>query len=190
MRSASGTLDRDDERRLIEAIGAGDQAAFERFYMLYENRTFRFILTKLNDEAAAADILHEVMLAVWQSAGNFEGRSTLSSWVFGIAYRKIMDRYRRHSREDLVAEVPEQPDTGADQFDAVAAGDEAAILRRCMDGLSASQRAAVEMTFYEDMTYREIADALGCPEGTVKTRLFHAKHALKDCLDSKMGGRT
>ncbi len=178
-----------DARALIAAIATKDQAALAGLYRLFEKRVFRFITSRLNDPFEAGDILHEVFLEVWRSAGKFEGRSTVRTWLFGIAYRKTMDRFRKMARVTLTDETPEQEDTSASALDLVASGQEAEHIRHCMDELSAEHRFAVEMAFFEDMPYREIAEAAEIPEGTVKTRIYHAKNLLKRCLSGRLGMR-
>ncbi len=176
----------DEDRRLLLAIADGDEAAMEIFYRQYEGRLFRFITGKISDSFAAADVLNEVMLAVWRSAASFEGRANVSSWVFGIAYRKVMDRYRKQPKESLVDEMPEQIDDSQNPFDAAATKDLRVHINNCLDGLSMVHRAVIELTFFEEMTYQEIASTLDCPEGTVKTRAMHAKRLLKNCLSTKL----
>jgi len=179
-----------EARALMSAIAAGDQEALAGLYRLYEKRIFRFITSRLNDPFEAGDILHEVFLEVWRAAGRFEGRSKVRTWLFGIAYRKTMDRFRRMSRVTLTDEVPEVEDDSAPALDVVAAGQEAGHLRHCIDTLSPAHRLAIELAFFEDMPYREIAATAGIPEGTVKTRIHHAKNLLRRCLAGRMGERT
>lgn len=174
---------------MLAGCAAGDQAALAGLYKLYERRVFRFICSKLNDSFEAGDILHEVFLEVWRSAAKFEGRSAVRTWLFGIAYRKTMDRFRKSARMTVTDEPPEQEDESASALDLVAAGQEAGHLRECIDALSPEHRLAVELAFFEDMPYREIAETAGVPEGTVKTRVFHAKNLLKRCLSGRLGVR-
>lgn len=176
-----------EARALIAAVSGGEEQALAELYRRYERRVFRFVTSKLNDPFEAGDILHEVFLEVWRSAGKFEGRSTVKTWLFGIAYRKTMDRFRKSRRVTLTDETPEQADDGPSAVDLVSAGQEAGHLRHCIEELSPEHRFAVEMAFFEDMPYREIADAADIPEGTVKTRIYHAKNLLKRCLSGRLG---
>ena len=80
---------------LLKKISEGDEKAFADFFRLYEKRLHRFITLKLNDFHEASDILNETFLEVWRKAATFEGRSKVSTWVFGIAYYKTMDRLRK-----------------------------------------------------------------------------------------------
>lgn len=161
------------------------------FYRLFEQRLYRFIKSKLNDSFEAADILNETFLEVWRKAGTFEGRSKVSTWLFGIAYYKIMDKLRA-KRPDLISDdvSPELIDETAQTDACLLATEDAGHIRFCLARLKAAHRAVLELAFFEDMAYGEIAKIAGCPEGTVKTRIFHAKQLMKHCLEGRMGART
>lgn len=176
-----------DHRALIESIAAGDRDALGALYRQLEKPIYRFITSRLNDPFEASDILHEVFMEVWRSAGRFEGRSSVRTWMMGIAYRKAMDRFRKTSRTTLTDEVPDTADEAAPAVERIADAQEAGHLRACIDELSAAHRYAVELAFFEELTYGEIAEAAGVPEGTIKTRIFHAKRLLKHCLSLRMG---
>lgn len=178
----------DDPKQLIARVADGDEDAFAALYRALEQRVYRFILAKLNDPFEAADILNEVFLEVWRSADRYEGKSKPTTWIFGIAYHKVMDRYRRQKPEELTdpAEL-EATDDSADQAAVLGALEEAGHLRACLDQLKPAQRAVVELSFFEDLPYREIAEIIDRPEGTVKTRMMHAKEALRHCLSQRMG---
>ncbi|MEM8539015.1 MAG: sigma-70 family RNA polymerase sigma factor [Pseudomonadota bacterium] len=172
--------------QLLGRMADGDKTAFAAFYREMEKPVFRFIASKLNDPHEAADIQHDVFMDIWRSAGRFEGRSTVKTWVFGIAYRKTMDHFRKHKRVDLTDEVDERVDDSPDVVSCLAASQEAEHLRFCLDQLKPQHRSAVELAFYEDMTYGEIAEAAEVPEGTIKTRVFHAKKLLLHCLSARI----
>ena len=171
---------------LLTYMAGGDKAAFASFYRLMEKPIFRFITSKLNDPFEASDILHEVFIDVWRSAGKFEGRSTVKTWVFGIAYRKTMDHFRKHSRINVTDEMPDLVDQSPDAVACLAATQEAKHLRYCLDELKPDHRLAIDLAFFEDMTYSEIAQVANTPEGTIKTRIFHAKKLLLRCLSGRM----
>lgn len=176
-----------DHSFLLSQIATGDKGAFTAFYRDLEKPVFRFIRSKLNDPHEAGDILHEVFMEVWRSAGKFEGRSSVKTWLFGIAYRKTMDSFRKKGRLDFTDEPPEQVDEGPDAAACLAASQEAAHVRACLEELKPPHRAAVQMAFFEDMTYGDIAEVQEVPEGTIKTRVFHAKKLLLRCLQGRIG---
>lgn len=178
-----------DLHELIRRVAQADRAAFEALFRALEKPLFRFVSAKLNDPFEASDVLQEVFIEVWRSAARFEGRSTVKTWMFGIAYRKTMDRFRKNARLDVTDAPPEEIDDSPDALTRIAAGEEAEGLRRCLGELSAAHRMVIELAFFEDMNYREVALAAGVAEGTVKTRIFHAKKLLLRCLSTLLARR-
>lgn len=180
-----------DGEALLRRIAAGEEVAMAEFYKSYESPVYRFILSRMNDPFEAADILNEVMLEVWRGAGRFQGRSAVKSWIFGIARHKTLDRLR--SRQRNAARAGEEPsediadEDAVDPAEAIAATQHAEFVRHCLDRMSAAHREVLHLTFFEDLTYGQIAEIAGCPEGTVKTRMFHAKRAMQHCLAKLMG---
>ncbi|MBO6824843.1 MAG: sigma-70 family RNA polymerase sigma factor [Sneathiella sp.] len=180
------------DEELIERIARQDRAAFDLFYKRHEKHIYFFIQKKLNDSFEAYDILHEVFMEIWRKADRFEGRSKVSTWFFGIAFNKTVDRIRKKmpdqfsedDNEDIVDEEVLNP------MELVGATEEATLIAKCIEALKATQRAVVQLAFYEDMSYPEIAKIIGRPEGTVKTRIFHAKQALKLCISKFTGDRS
>lgn len=146
---------------------------------------YRYARSRLNDPFAAADVVNDVMLEIWKNAASFAGRSAVSTWVLGIARHKIIDhgrRERRHAADALDVE-PADEDSPA-VADAISGLEDARRLERCLERLSAAHREAVHLAFFEQLSYGEIGALVGSPEGTIKTRIFHAKQALKHCLGS------
>lgn len=175
-----------DHNFLIEQIAQGDKQALAALYRALERPVYKFIVSRLNDPHEANDILHEVFMDVWRSAGRFEGRSKVQTWIFGIAYRKSIDVMRKRGRMDLTDETPDMADDSPDQETCLAAGQEAAHVRHCLETLEDDHRSAITLAFYQDMTYGEIAEVAGVPEGTIKTRIFHAKKLLMRCLSGRV----
>jgi RNA polymerase sigma-70 factor (ECF subfamily) len=172
----------DPHAQLLTQVAHGDRQALGALYRALEKPVFRFILSRLNDPFESSDILHDVFMEVWRSAGRFEGRSKVQTWIFGIAYRKVIDLHRKRGRQDVTDDVPEVIDDDADTEACLAAGQEAEHVRHCVGKLKDDQRTAISLAFFDDMTYGEIAEVSGVPEGTVKTRIFHAKKLLLRCL--------
>jgi RNA polymerase sigma-70 factor (ECF subfamily) len=173
----------DADIQLISLIAQGQESALREFYNKYEHTVYSFAMNRLGNEFEAADCLNEVMLEVWKHAGRFEGRSKVRTWLFGIANYKIINQLRKRYRqagEELDEQMPDEDSVQA--LEVLALADDAEIVRRCVDGLSDNHRQIIHLAFFEDLTYEEIAVIAGCPEGTVKTRVFHAKQKLKECL--------
>ena len=194
--SASGTASRPTtgasasgapgERELLERVKMHDLDAFERLYRIYQPRLARFLTNLVKRPQLVEEVLDDTMMVVWNTAGSFRGTSKLSTWVFAIAYRKALKARIRW------------PDPLEDQqFDNRVSNDAApdAELERsrirsalvdAMEGLSAEQRAVVDLTYFHDLGYREIAEILGCPVDTVKTRMFHARRRLRQALSGTL----
>jgi RNA polymerase sigma-70 factor (ECF subfamily) len=163
-----------------------DLDAFERLYRIYQPRLARFLTNLVKRPQLVEEVLDDTMMVVWNTAGSFRGTSKLSTWVFAIAYRKALKARMRW------------PDPLEDQqFDNRVSNDAApdaeleqsrirSALVDAMEGLSAEQRAVVDLTYFHDLGYREIAEILGCPVDTVKTRMFHARRRLRQALSGTL----
>ena len=145
----------------------------------HQVRVFRFILRMIGDKTIAEDLTSEVFLDVWRQAGQFEGRSTVSTWMLAMARYKALAARRRRTEDQLDEEVVEAiEDDGDDPEAAVQKKDRSDILRRCLGKLSADHRQIVDLVYYHEKSVDEAAQILSIPENTVKTRLFHARKRL------------
>lgn len=179
-----------DHKDLVKRIADGDRASLAALYRALEKPVYRFIQSRLNDPFESSDILHDVFIEVWRSAGRFEGRSQVKTWIFGIAYRKVIDRHRKAGRTSLTDTLPEVIDDADSAETCIVASEDAAHVHHCISQLSAEHRSAISLAFWEDMSYRDIAAVCDTAEGTIKTRIFHAKKLLMRCLSQMMGGAT
>lgn len=171
---------------LISRIRARDIAAFEELYRTYRTRLSRFLLKLIHRPTLVEDVLNETFIVVWDRAHTFNGASKVSTWIFAIAYRKAMKALRSNDEaiEDHAADqrVSLEP-TPEDEFGRQRAQ---VLLRRAIGELSAEHRAVVEFTYFHEMSYREIAEIMGCPVDTVKTRMFHARRHLRRRLSGEL----
>ena len=168
-----------DLETLLRRIADKDSRALADLYGHVESRVFAFALGRLGDPDAAADVLHEVMLAVWKTAGSFSGRSRPTTWILGIAHHKIIDVLRKQGRWQGEEADPDLPDVdNPSPFDSAAHGQQQEAVGAALQSLPDGQRQVVHMAFYQELSYPEIAGLLKIPEGTVKTRMFHAKKSL------------
>lgn len=178
----------DLDAHLLRRIAERDHDAFDELYHRYHRRLLGYLLRILGRPGVAEEVLDDVMLAVWQGADRFHGRSRPSTWVFGIAHHKALKALEK-GRRDASRDTGTPPDPEAER-DAPHRRPEAAAvraelrrkLREALDVLSPAQRAIVELTFYYGYSYPEVAEIVGCPLGTVKTRMFHARRLLKHRL--------
>jgi RNA polymerase sigma-70 factor (ECF subfamily) len=157
-------------------------AAMKALYMAHTGAVTRFVRSRVRDEAEAADIVHDTMLAVWRAAGKFEGRASVLSWILSMARNKTIDHIRKQTRVTLGAVDEEVADGDPDPEAALGAAQDAARLRACVEELPERQRAVIHLAYFEEMTCAAIAEIESVPDGTVKSRLYHAKQLLLRCL--------
>jgi RNA polymerase sigma-70 factor (ECF subfamily) len=178
-RTTSGQRRDDEDMRLIARIRAKDMAAFEALYRGYHVRLSRFLLRLVNRPTLVEEVLNDTLMVVWDKADSFNGASKLSTWIFAIAYRKAMKALRKQDDpidDDLIEErVSLDPSPEED----LSHHRRRALLIEAMEALSPEHRAVINLTYFHEMGYREIAGIMDCPVDTVKTRMFHARRHLK-----------
>ena len=179
-------MDNDEVLRLLERIGQRDEAAFRELYRAFSRRLYAYALRQHGDPAQAEEIVADTLYEVWKAPARFRGESQFSTWLIGIARNKVLMAFRSRKPdavyEDLqeIAEVVAGDDAGA--FEQLAQRQRREGVRHCMDKLSEDHREAIHLVFYEEMSLAEVAQVQACPENTVKTRLFHARQKLRNCL--------
>jgi len=172
---------------LIGRIANGDRLAMQVLYARYHVRVFRFVVRLVRDEGTAEDLISEVFLDVWRQAGRFEGRSTVSTWMLAIARFKAISALRRRSDEELDEDAAGAiEDPSDDPATALEKKDKSASIRKCLMGLSAEHREIVDLVYYHEKSVEEVAEIVGIPANTVKTRMFYARKRLAELL--KAGG--
>ncbi|MGF1624187.1 MAG: sigma-70 family RNA polymerase sigma factor [Alphaproteobacteria bacterium] len=178
------------DSELLSRVAAQDRRAIGPLYNRYQPRLYRFLYRMVKDSGMAEELVNEVFLDVWRGAGRFEGRSTPSSWIFSIAHNKAVSALRKRREKPLDEEEAMQIVDPADlQDDVVQHGDMRRLMRGCLDRLSPDHRVVIELTYYQELSVREIAEIVAVPENTVKTRMFHARKRLREMLDASAAGR-
>lgn len=161
---------------LLSEVAKGDADAFSQLYNRFSERVFRYAITLLSDRRLAEEVAQETMVCVWQGAGRFAGRSQVSTWIFGIARKQAYNLLRQEIKcKRLFPEATTIPDPA----DVVERNHH---ILGAVESLPPEQREIVFLTFYEGLPYREIADLLDVPEGTVKSRMYYAKRKLAEML--------
>ena len=170
---------------LLERVANGDRDALRDLYGIYYHPLLRFIYRITGRLDLAQEGVNDVMLVVWRSSRSFGRRSTVSTWIMGIAYRKALKllaasrRWTTRLVSDPIEDLVERSPLGAEHSHDDDLRD---LLDEALRHLSAEHRAVVELTYFYGCSYEEIAVIAACPVNTVKTRMFHARAKLKTLL--------
>ena len=169
----------EDDLELIRRVVRRDRQAFETLYHRYSPVVYRYLWKLIRQRESVEEALNDVMMVVWETASRFNGTSRLSTWILGIAYNKALKARARSARFDT--EVREAEPYGFEPSgpeDAWAHRELASAVAQAIDNLPPEQGAVVELTYYHDLSYAEIAKIVGCPVNTVKSRMSHARRRL------------
>lgn len=165
------------DQLLIQAIAAGDEAAFNELYGRYHRKLYAYLSLFLGDQQGAEDVLQDVFVAVWQGAKRFRGHSQVKTWLYRIAYRRAVSwiRKRSHSFADQGFMQDHQAINPEEALERLL---EHERLRKALAELPIKQRSVVELAFGQGMSYLEIAEVMTVPVGTVKSRMSQALRSL------------
>jgi RNA polymerase sigma-70 factor (ECF subfamily) len=197
-------LDHDEksEQRFIERLAAHDERAFNELVQAYEQRVYRLVLRMVGRRDEAEDMAQEVFVQVFKAIGTFRGESKLGTWIYRIAVNLCKNRIkylsRRHSSdEDELEPLAER--TALDERKSGAVGetsrpDQAVegyqieeIVHECMAGIDPDFREVLVLRDVEDLSYEELCEVTGLPDGTVKSRLHRARAMLKAAVEQRLG---
>jgi RNA polymerase sigma-70 factor (ECF subfamily) len=170
---------------LLRRIGHGDRAALRELYVSYYQPLLRFIYRVTGRLDLAQEGVNDVMMVVWRSSESFAHRSSVSTWIMGIAYRKalkLLTASRRWSARLAPVDFHEWVEHSAPAGEHSDDGDLRDWLDEGLRYLSPEHRAVIELTYFYGCSYEEIAAIAACPVNTVKTRMFHARAKLKALL--------
>ena len=185
----------DKDRALVRRCKRGDRSAFRELVDLYQKKVFVVAYGMVHNADDAMDIAQEAFVKIHRNLRRFKGTSSFYTWVYRIVLNLSIDFLRREGRlptvdfDDTMAHgevgdggdfafgrAQEDPGLGIDKRRM------SAILHRAIDDLSANHRAAIVLREIEGFSYEQIAQALGVPEGTVKSRLSRARETLRERL--------
>jgi RNA polymerase sigma factor (sigma-70 family) len=167
--------------KLLQLVAVKDKVAFEKLYTRFYPQLSRYLNRLLRRPEMVEEVVNDTLFVVWEKAEQFQGRSKVSTWVTGIAYlkgikaldklRTVPDQHADSLDEDIEESVNLISKLGLQEW-----------LTCGLDMISADQRSVVELTYFFGYSYQEIAEAMGCPVNTVKTRMFHARRRLAKLL--------
>ncbi|GEM_PF-224082 len=179
------------DRLLIQRIGAGDRQALTTLYTRYGQALLRYLLRLTPDHGLAEEIVQDTLLAVWRSAASYEGRSSPLTWLIGVARRQAHNTLRQRGLsliEDKTLETITAPAVQADPAEIALANVARDELMAAINRLAPIHREALTLAFVHGLTYQEMAEALETPVGTIKSRLYHARQALRALLATVSDG--
>lgn len=187
----------DTDQELVRRVQAGDQTAFNLLVLKYQHRVLKLVGRFVNDAAEAEDVAQEAFLKAYRALASFRGDSAFYTWLYRIAINTaknaLVSQRRRPVDFDLDLQDPDQYDRHAklkeaDTPEGVLLTDEIrAVVEEAMEQLPEDLRTAIVLRELEGLSYEEIAEAMDCPVGTVRSRIFRAREAidkkLKPLLD-------
>jgi len=169
------------DAELLERVALGDTGAFESLFRRYRPRLRRYLGLRTRHAELLDEMVNDTMLVVWRRAGSFNLRSRASTWIIGIALRiGLKASHVRSVPDELASEAT--ADAGDVSERHVAQIELRARLSDALRSLSPEQRVVIDLAYFKGLSCREIAQVVGCPVDTVKTRMFHARRRLKVLL--------
>jgi RNA polymerase sigma-70 factor, ECF subfamily len=171
------------DEALISFIADGDKRAMQVLYARHNVRVYRFILRLTGNQSLAEDLVSEVFLDVWRQAEGFEAKSQVSTWLLAIARYKALSALRRRTDEPLDDHMAAAiEDTADDPETVVGIKDRNIIVQKCLTKLSPAHREVIDLVYYHEKSVDEVAQIVGVPAATVKTRMFYARSKMADLL--------
>jgi RNA polymerase sigma-70 factor (ECF subfamily) len=189
--------ERQVDRELVERARTGDKRAFDLLVLKYQQKVANLVARYIRDPSETQDVTQEVFIKAYRALKNFRGESAFYTWLYRIAINTaknfLVAQARRPPGSDVDAETAEQLDVGSrlkeyDTPESLVLTDEiAATVKLALDGLPEDLRIAITLRELEGMSYEEIAEAMSCPIGTVRSRIFRAREAIEKRLKPLLG---
>jgi RNA polymerase sigma factor (sigma-70 family) len=168
---------------LLALVARGDEEALAALYDRYSGVAYAVALRVVRDSGLAQDAVQEAFLAAWRTAVGFNpARGTASTWLLTLVHRRAVDIVRREQRRRTEPLGDDAADTGGAVDEDAVIRDRRRAVQEALAQLSPEQRQALELAYYGGLTQSELADQLGLPLGTVKSRMFAALARLRDLL--------
>lgn len=185
--------DNQTDQALVERVQNGDKAAFDLLVLKYQNKIINLISRYIRDSAEVYDVAQEAFIKAYRALPNFRGESAFYTWLYRIAINTAKNHLvalgRRPPRSDIEVEDAEQFESAGDlrEYDTpegLLIKDEIErVVADAIEQLPEDLRTAITLRELEGLSYEEIAEAMGCPVGTVRSRIFRAREAIQKRLE-------
>jgi RNA polymerase sigma-70 factor (ECF subfamily) len=173
------------DEALLGAIANGDQRAMQVLYARHHVRVYRFVLRLTQDRSLAEDIVSDVFIDMWRQAGSFKGKSRASTWLLAMARHKALSALRAHSDAQLDDNAAASVVDPADDAETMMSKrDRSIIIQKWLAQLSAVHREVLDLVYYHERSVDEVAEIVGAPVSTVKTRMFYARKRMESLLEA------
>lgn len=176
---------REDTAELVVRLKAGDERAFEELVGLYRERLYRVAWRILRDDESAEDAAQEAFIKVYRHIARFEERSSLYTWMYRITVNIALNKLKRDRFRQMLPLgdiIREDQSPRSDPARAAMGSEVAERVKEAVEALPDKQKVVFTLKFYEGMSHKEIADVVGCSEGTSKANYFHAIRKLRKQL--------
>ncbi|MHB8088583.1 MAG: RNA polymerase sigma factor [Anaerolineaceae bacterium] len=170
------------DETLAKRLAAGDETALHELYAEYGKRLFAYALRLTNDQAKAEDVVQDVLVVVWRTAGRYRGEGRFIAWLLGIVHHTAMNAIR-HTSISISEEMEDSLPSGSMPPESQTQRNlQGAWVRQGLESLDSDHRAVLELVFYQGLSLDEISKVCQIPLGTVKSRLSYARQQLKGIL--------
>ena len=169
-----------DDAELVQAFIGGSEQAFKELVRHHQVPLYRFVWRQVRNQTEAADLCQEIFVKVFLKARSFRGDSSFRTWLYQIAINQCRNHFRSRGRERMAdVEIETLPIEDRPASDAAEAAQDARRMRAAVEALPPKQRDTLELRFYQECTFAEIAEIMSCPIGTAKANYHHAITSLR-----------
>jgi RNA polymerase sigma-70 factor (ECF subfamily) len=179
------------DEAVLALIARSDEQALSELYRRFSRLAYGLAFRILRDDALAQDAVQEAFLGVWRAAGRFTAeRAKPSTWLLTLVHRRAVDLVRREERRRTEQLQPDRESIGSEGPDELELLSERQSIREALRKLPPEQREAIELAYYGGYTQSELAERLGQPLGTIKSRMFTGLARLRETLEESAVGQT
>ena len=185
------------DQLLVERVQRGDKKAFDVLVLKYQQKVANIISRYIRDPSEVLDVTQEAFIKAYRALPNFRGESAFYTWLYRVAINTAKNHLaaasRRPPQDDIEAETAEQMDMGTrlkeqDTPEQLAMESQVAkAIKQALDSLPDDLRTAISLREFDGLSYEEIAEAMDCPIGTVRSRIFRAREAIDKKLKPLLG---